>query len=159
MSRKQNTSCYVRTIYLKKKKKKKKKAHGRRRRGWQKITYQKHIAKMIYGNVSIEEKVMPRVTELRGASHENRLLFLRQWMRWSRPRETNILIQINWYKIFKQTNFVENYFAVLISSYILFFDISLRFMRTPHNHITWTNSKKRLHLCLPKNLLCGETDS
>ena len=33
-------------------------AHGRRRRGRQKATYQQHIAKMIYGNASVEEKVM-----------------------------------------------------------------------------------------------------
>ena len=33
-------------------------AHGRRRRGRQKATYQQHTAKMIYGNASVEEKVM-----------------------------------------------------------------------------------------------------
>ena len=33
-------------------------AHGRRRRGQQKTTYQQHTAKRIYGNASVEEKVM-----------------------------------------------------------------------------------------------------
>ena len=53
-------------------------AHGQRRRGQQKTTFEQQIAKTIYGNASVEEKVMGDAAgdSCVGQSRESHLPFL-----------------------------------------------------------------------------------